>query len=125
MHELPSATDYRSLASAASGVAQLTPDGHGTFLHPLDEQTAADVTAVWTALTNGAASQPSELQLSGRTLHVPEASDAARAAKFGFDQLCGSALGPEDYLRLAKAYSVVVIERVPQVGHLPVKVRTR
>jgi len=120
VHELQSTVDYRTLAAEASPLAELPPDGAGTFLHPLDEATGSSARRLWEALVAGSATAPQTLRLSGRTLNVPEASEEARAARFSFAELCGTRpgiapLGPEDYLRVAKAYAVVVLEGVPQL----------
>jgi len=39
-------------------------------------------------------------------------------ARFGFEDICGVALGARDYLRIAEAYHTVLIDDVPQFGRL-------
>jgi len=114
VHGLQSTTDYRHLAASASGVARLTPAGDGTYVHPLSRESAGAVDQIWNQLTDGGPTGPHSLQLSGRALRVPLAS--AHAARFTFDQLCGQPLGPEDYLKLARAFGAVVVEGVPQLS---------
>ena len=89
MHELQSTTDYRTLAAEASPLAELPPDGAGTFLHPLDEATGSSARRLWEALVAGSATAPQTLRLSGRTLDVPEASEEARAARSPFGERQG------------------------------------
>ena len=116
VHELDSTTDYRSIASAASGVARLSPNGLGAYLHPLGAQTSTDVGTLWELLSEGQPSGPLKLQLSGRSLDVSTACEATRAARFTFDELCGAPLGPEDYLRISRAFGTVIVEDVPQLS---------
>ena len=115
VHKLLSTVDYRALATAASGTARLSPEGLGAYLHPLDASTAARVASLWALLTEGVPTGPHELQLSGRTLEVPAASEARRTARFTFEELCAQPLGAEDYLAVARAYSTVFVEGVPQL----------
>ena len=91
IHVLTATTDYRALATAASGIARLTPDGLGAYLYPLDPATDRKVTSLWEMLTHGdGAVGPRELALTGRTLSVRLASDASRAARFSFEELCAN-----------------------------------
>ena len=115
VHQLGSGTDYRALATEASGVASLSPDGLGTYLHPLGDATSAQISSLWGLLTDGQPTAPQQLALSGRSLAVPDASSAAAAARFSFGDVCGQPLGAEDYLTLAAAYGIVVIEGVPRL----------
>ena len=116
VHELASSTDYRSIASAASGTARLSPGGLGAYLHPLGAQTSTDVATLWDLLSEGQPSGPLTLHLSGRSLDVSVACEATRAARFTFDELCGAPLGPEDYLRISRAFGAVIVEDVPQLS---------
>ena len=116
VHHLVSTTDYRALASAASGIAKLSSEGHGAFLHPLDDATAEGVSALWEAITAGGAAAPTQLALMGRAINVPLASESTRTARFSFEDLCGAPLGPEDYLRLSRAYSAIFVTGVPRLN---------
>ena len=58
---------------------------------------------------------PQTLRLRGRDLHVPRAAVGAEVARFSFDQLCGAALGAEDYLGVASAYHTVFVDGVPVI----------
>ncbi len=82
-----------------------------TYITPLDQNTDAEIETIWTELTDGAPSKPEDLQLLGRTLHVPQAARAY--ARFGFGDLCEQPLAAPDYLALAKKYRVIFIEHVP------------
>lgn len=115
VHHLTSTTDYRALATAASGVADLSPDGLGAYLHPLGEATSADVAALWRHLTDGQPTGPQQLALSGRSLEVRDASTSAAAARLSFRDVCAQPLGAEDYLTLAAAFGTVFVEGVPRL----------
>lgn len=115
VHHLTSTTDYRALATASSGVATLSDDGLGAYLHPLSDVTSSHVSSLWSVLTSGLLTGPQDLDLSGRTLHVPDASMPAAAARFAFPDVCGQPLGAEDYLKMASAYGAVIIEGVPRM----------
>ena len=102
VHHLDSVTDYRTLAMAASGVARLTDSGLGAYLYPLGAETDANVRTLWDQLTNRSTCGPQQLQLAGRQLTVPMASELTRTARFTFAELCGQPLGAEDYLRISQ-----------------------
>lgn len=56
-----------------------------------------------------------ELRVSeGRTLHVPRSYRGV--AVFSFKRLCGEARGAADYLAIARAYQVVILVGIPQMG---------
>jgi cell division protein ZapE len=95
-------TDYRRLKFEGQEVYSFATGD--TARHAMDR--------LWLQLTGGAAGEPEELAVPGRTLKVPQA--AAGAARFDFAQLCEAPLGARDYLRLAHAYDAIVIDGVPQ-----------
>ena len=55
-----------------------------------------------------------ELDLGGRTLHVPKSLKGV--AVFSFKRLCGEARGAPDYLAVARAYHTVILVGIPQLG---------
>ena len=46
-------------------------------------------------------------------MEADRAAVGAEVARFSFDQLCGAALGAEDYLGVASAYHTVFVDGVP------------
>ena len=105
VHDLASKTDYRMVATVSAGAR--------TYMHPLGAQTDAEMDALFAALAKGGRVAPQTLRLRGRDLHVPRAAVGAEVARFSFDQLCGAALGAEDYLGVASAYHTVFVDGVP------------
>lgn len=106
-HDLASGTDYRTLAVVASNTG-------GTYMHPLNGETAQQADELFRRLTKGDRTAPQTLKLRGRELHVPAAAHAV--ARFTFDELCGRPLGAEDYLGIATAFHTVLVEEVPPLS---------
>jgi cell division protein ZapE len=82
---------------------------------PADAAAAAALDEAWRRLTSGHAGEARELQAKGRTIHVPRAGMGV--ARFGFDDLCGAPLAGSDYLRIAREFHTVVLDRVPAMDY--------
>jgi cell division protein ZapE len=101
--ELESPTDWR----------QHRLQGAEVYFHPARTATAA-IAAIWTDLTGGAPDAPLELQVNGRKLVLPRfASGVGRAT---FWDLCAKPLGPADFLAIARAVRVLILEDIPQLS---------
>ncbi|MFP5479294.1 MAG: cell division protein ZapE [Alphaproteobacteria bacterium] len=101
--ELESPTDYRQHRLAGAQV----------YFHPASSATA-QIAAIWTDLTGGAPDAPLTLQVNGRELVLPRfASGVGRAT---FWDLCARPLGPADYLAIAQALRVLILEDIPQLS---------
>ncbi len=81
-----------------------------TFLHPATADNRVAFNILWRDLTDGAPGQVEILDVLGRKRTVPKAAHAC--ASFTFYELCGEALGPADYLAIAKAYRTIFISGV-------------
>jgi cell division protein ZapE len=101
--ELASPTDHR----------QGRLKGQGRYFCPVDAEARAAMAAVWDGLTGGEA-RPIALRVMGREVKVPLFHNGCARASF-FD-LCGRPLGPADYLALAEAVRVLLIDEVPRLG---------
>ena len=103
VQELESPTDYRQHRLAGAQV----------YFHPA--RTAGDkIASIWTDLTGGAAGEPLVLNVNGRRVEVPRfASGVGRAS---FWDLCAKPLGPADFLAIAEAVRVLILEDVPQLS---------
>jgi cell division protein ZapE len=83
------------------------------YFTPLGAKAAAALDAVWHDLTGMTRGAPGALEVLGRIVPIPE--QARGVARFGFDELCVAAWGPQDYLALADAFHAVVLKDVPRL----------
>ncbi|WBU62995.1 cell division protein ZapE [Paracoccus aerodenitrificans] len=101
VHALDSENDHR----------QGRAGGDQVWFSPLNRETRAEIDAVWKELTGDRQTSPLVLEVQGRKVEIPEHLD--RMGRTGFWELCGKALGPADYLTLAKAVDLLVLEDIP------------
>jgi cell division protein ZapE len=88
--------------------------GMRVYHSPLDDAADAALDLAFASLTEGTPALPASFEVNGRVVRVPLA--AAGVARFGFAQLCGSALGPSDYLALAARYHTLVLADIPTLS---------
>jgi cell division protein ZapE len=84
-----------------------------TYLYPASAENRVTFNGLWQDLTDGAPGRIDVLEILGRKLTVPKVS--RHCASFTFFELCGEALGPPDYLAIAKAYTTVFITGIPKL----------
>ncbi len=94
-------TDYRMLKLNALPV----------YLVPLGPETDRSMDEAWAAICDGRDAEALDIELMGRTLHVPAA--CGDAARFTFADLCDAPLGARDYLALTDRFDTFVIDHVP------------
>ena len=87
--------------------------GTRTYFTPIDAAARAEMNRIWQELTGGRA-QPELLRVHGRDVEIPAFHNGAARARF--HELCGRPLGPADYLALADAVRVLLIDGIPQLG---------
>src|SRR5262249_21198380 len=80
---------------------------------PADASAQAALDDAWRRLAGGYEGAPMELPLQGRVLRVPRA--ALGAARFTFAQLCGEPHSAADYLKLARQFHTLVLDRIPVI----------
>lgn len=103
VQELESPNDYR----------QHRLQGAQVYFHPAGQSGAA-IDAIWNDLSGGTPGATLILQVNGREVEVPHfANGVARAS---FWDLCARPLGPADYLALAQAVRVLILEGIPQLS---------
>jgi cell division protein ZapE len=93
--------------------------GLDTWHTPIGDAATAQVREAFFRLTDyspdDAANVPAaDLDLGGRTLHVPKSLKGV--AVFSFKRLCGEARGAPDYLAIAHAYHTVILVGIPRMG---------
>ena len=103
VHEMASPTDYRQDKLA----------GSPSYFAPNDAAARGQIQAVWDGLTGGQGA-PHTLIVNKRDVVIPAFHNGVARAHF-YD-LCGKPLGPADYLALAEAARVLVLEDIPQLS---------
>jgi cell division protein ZapE len=78
---------------------------------PADAAADAALDAAWRRLADGSPGGAQALAVKGRTLHVPRA--AMGVARFTFRDLCERPLAAADYLRVAREYHTLILDRIP------------
>ncbi len=103
VRELASDTDHRQNRLA----------GEPVYFHPADAEARKAVEALWQGLTGGRA-EPLTLRVQGRDVTLPAFHGGVARASFW--DLCGRPLGPADYLAIAGAVRVLVVEDIPRLS---------
>lgn len=85
--------------------------GMQVYYSPLNGASDDAMIQCFERLTGGLPPRPESLVVQGRTWSIPRAADGC--AWFSFNEICGVALGPSDYLELATQYHTVLISDVP------------
>ena len=103
VHELASETDYRQDRLA----------GKQTYFTPNNAAARTAIAEIWDHLSNGQA-EPLVLHVNSREVTLPHYHNGTARAKF-YD-LCGRPLGAADYLALADAVRVLIVEDIPALS---------
>ncbi|WP_212523798.1 cell division protein ZapE [Actibacterium sp. MT2.3-13A] len=103
VHHLASPNDYR----------QNRLSGAEVYFCPADAAAAAAMDEIWRDFTGGAG-EALVLKVKGRELRLPRFR--AGVARATFWDLCAQPLGPADYLALAEAVRVLILEDIPRLG---------
>jgi cell division protein ZapE len=85
------------------------------WLVPADAAAASALEKAWVKMTGNAPCQSRDISIKGRTLHVPCSSNGV--ARFSFTELCEQPLAASDYLRLARDYHTIMIDRIPVMDY--------
>ena len=87
--------------------------GKRTWYVPADGRAEMALDEAFSEMTGGAAGRPATLTVMGRRVVVPLAAEGV--ARFDFATLCGTALGPGDYLALATNFHTLILDRIPRL----------
>ena len=101
--ELASPTDYRQNRLA----------GEQVYFTPAGPESREAMDAVWNDLADGS-TEPLTLTVKRRAVTLPRYKSGVGRASF-FD-LCGEMLGPADYLAIAAAVRVLLIDDIPRLS---------
>jgi cell division protein ZapE len=104
VHRLSARTDFR--------LEKLS--GQKVWHVPANDDASAALDDAWKRLVGSASGMPQELTVKGRKLRVPRA--AMGVARFFFHDLCEQPLAAADYLRLAREFHTLIIDRIPVMG---------
>ena len=85
------------------------------WLVPADAGAAVALDKAWAKMTGSAPCRPRDISIKGRTLHVPCSSRGV--ARFSFADICEQPLAASDYLRLARDYHTLMIDRIPVMDY--------
>ncbi len=88
-------------------------EGQQLYFTPLGDKSHKALGAAFTRLTGLPHGKPTDVDVKGRTLRVPEA--ARGVARFTFDELCDRPLGSLDYLHLAHRFHTLILEGIPRL----------
>ncbi|WP_395542969.1 cell division protein ZapE [Neotabrizicola sp. sgz301269] len=100
---LESPTDYR----------QHRLEGAQAYFHPAG-RARGQIQAIWDDLTGTAPGQPLKLPVNGREIVLPRFANGVGRATFW--ELCARPLGPADFLAIAQAVRVLILEDIPQLS---------
>jgi len=85
------------------------------WLVPADTAGAVALDRAWVSMTGNAPSKLRDISIKGRVLHVP--CSAHGVARFSFADICEKPLAASDYLRLARDYHTIMIDRIPVMDY--------
>jgi cell division protein ZapE len=85
------------------------------WLVPPDDAAAAALDRAWAKMTGKAPCKPRDISIKGRILRVPCSSHGV--ARFSFADLCEAPLAASDYLRLARDYHTILLDRIPVMDY--------
>jgi cell division protein ZapE len=103
VRELASETDYRQNRLA----------GEEVYFAPADARAREAIAAIWQGFAGGR-SEALTLRVQGRDVTIPAFHNGVARATFW--DLCGRPLGPADYLALAAAVRVLILEDIPRLS---------
>lgn len=101
--ELHSPNDYR----------QHRLQGAQVYFHPAGKA-RGQIEAIWNDLTGGDRGHPLRLPVNGREVELPRYANGVGRASFW--ELCARPLGPGDFLAVAQAVRVLILEDIPQLS---------
>ncbi|OWY08422.1 cell division protein ZapE [Thioclava sp. F42-5] len=101
VYELASENDYRQNRLA----------GQQVYFTPAGREARAKMDALWDELTGGDHHGKLDIPVKGRTVEIPHFHNGVGRASFW--DLCAQPLGPADYLAIADAVKVLLLDDIP------------
>ena len=100
LHEIAGPRDYR--LGGAEG---------GRYFAPLGPEADREMDVAWQLAVAGGAAEERILGVLGREVRIPRS--VGRIGRVDFEELCGEAFGPADFLAVAAAFDVMFLDRIP------------
>jgi len=88
--------------------------GDRVWFAPAEATNRVAFETLWSDLKGDQAECPAHLKVLGRDVVIERTDGGLARATFG--QLCGTALGPQDYLAIAERFHTLFVEAVPVLG---------
>ena len=88
--------------------------GARVWFAPLDDAARAGFETLWSDLRGGEPEEPAALPVLGRQVRVQRT--VGGMARATFNELCGSPLGPQDYLAIARRFHTLFLSDVPRLS---------
>ena len=104
IHDMMSDVDFRQNRIAGSQV----------YFAPLNSLAEEKLDIIWKNLSDGV-ERRHKIHVKGRELCIPRYHNGV--GRLSFHALCSQPLGPADYLAVAEALRVLIIDRIPKMGH--------
>lgn len=88
--------------------------GAKVWFSPLDDAARSGFETLWSDLKGGEPEEPAALPVLGRQVRVQRT--VGGMARATFNELCGSPLGPQDYLAIARRFHTLFLSDVPTLS---------
>lgn len=106
--QLDSPVDYRRGARSSTFQSNELESSKSWFVLPKEK---AEFEEIISKITKNDRGTESSITVYGRKVRIPWATK--NVARFTFDQLCRSELGPADYVSLTSKFSTIVVDNAP------------
>lgn len=107
--------DYRMRGATDDGRLVTSADPlKSCCFHPLGPASDLMLDECWRIETGDVALKARSVVVYGRQVPVPRCTD--NAAWFSFSELCSAALGPADYLAVAREFETVFVHNIPELN---------
>tara|TARA_B110000967_G_scaffold177512_1_gene191672 strand:- start:169 stop:1263 length:1095 start_codon:yes stop_codon:yes gene_type:complete len=100
-YELIIDQDYRKL-----GISKLE-----RFFYPITSQTFFRVSSIFREISKGKINKPKTITIKGRDFNINNYFEGI--ARFSFEELCGTSIGAEDYIKITEHCNFMLIDSIP------------
>ena len=100
-HELVVKQDYRKFS-----ISKLD-----RFLHPINDETFFQASSIFREISKGKINKPKTIVVKGRDFIIKNYFEGL--ARLNFNDLCATAIGAEDYIKITEYCNFILIDNVP------------